>query len=1203
MHLSQNLRSNLIVFAISVILPSTLTSMAQTTYPLRVGGYMTVSPQQAPATFNAGFTFYSAAWPIAGDYPRDNFFQSGLYGTWMYPSNDRQSTDPYQTIEGGLGWWYDRKFQTSAPKFSMGGVAFGGTGGSISNLSEWIFANGPGVGTVKGNGKYAIAQLSPSLLFPPDGLNLHQNTSGELFGYGYLALPLTQSKTTTAGQTIPTGNNSWTLFISTEGFKGPLAFFTPHYWSQVKLTYPQYANDLLDSRWTNPNKSIAMETPWSVVSHGSDVARNSFVRSIPTYYPVDENGYSRLMHQISAYNQSALWDATASWLANTGPAPSGTFAPEGTHIQSASANPFTWSVRNNSNQSIGNLDWNNLVTSTSATPRDVGYQWNMQDLQVVPWGEGSLVRLPAYHQGPVGASSSSTWSPVSPSAIPEPAAAALAAADYDRPFPRSSHIIKDSDPVWTSPGPVAGPFHALLGDGSVVTYYWYRFADQPALLKADLSPAEREQLQTIGEKIHREWKHDRDYIAAPEAGKLAALDSGQFVSPPLGFEVGHVPIPWQQDWGGSVANPGSLRFTAIPSNPAAGQTFSVTVCAENASGNAQNVTSATFVQISLSTGNGILGGNTSATIPSGQSSVTITGITYSASETITLRASATCLSPATSGNVTFSAPSNQINLHSCPATSVGITQAVLPAMLNCPETNANVSVFWGSSNEGNRATDWQHSASLGSFNNLTNQVLHHELNGLQPKTTYYYIFRATGSTGTVWSPPVKSFTTPPIAPVITSQPTSAIRVIGATATLAVAATDAASYQWFKNGTPLSDGGTVSGATTVTLSIENFSTTDAGSYHVVVTNESGTATSNAATLTAITPTTLQWDANTGTTNAQDGGGNWLGGNNWLDGATNVPWDDNHHAVIGTGGTGGTITPGNVMVNNLTFNNFSGGTYTLGSGSIHLNGTFTYNATRNTKVTATLTGPGSIIKNGAGTLTLDGVTPNTYSGGTTVNAGTLVLGTIVDGLSPDCSFAAGTGSVTLNRGAQINLNRVSIPNPLVLNGGTIRVVNGWGVTWIGPVTVNANTTLTADHSFSFTITGDITGEGGLTKTGNHTLSLSGTNTYTGATTVQAGRLAYQTAAAASPGPIHISSTAVVELNYTGTRNVQSLTINGTAQAPGTYGSTGSTATHKSERFAGTGTLTVTGQNSNIDHGNGHSHGSGQSMPEAPTQPTNP
>jgi hypothetical protein len=114
---------------------------------------------------------------------------------------------------------------------------------------------------------------------------------------------------------------------------------------------------------------------------------------------------------------------------------------------------------------------------------------------------GALVRLPEYHQGPTNGNSSSSWEPIDPATIPDPAQSALAGVDLSNPSARSSVVVKDSDPVWTTPGPVAGPFYALLGDGSFVTYYWYRFADQPALLKADMTPAEREQIQLIAEKF------------------------------------------------------------------------------------------------------------------------------------------------------------------------------------------------------------------------------------------------------------------------------------------------------------------------------------------------------------------------------------------------------------------------------------------------------------------------------------------------------------------------------------------------------------------------------------------------------------------------------------------------------------------------------------------------------------------------------
>ena len=126
-------------------------------------------------------------------------------------------------------------------------------------------------------------------------------------------------------------------------------------------------------------------------------------------------------------------------------------------------------------------------------------------------------------------------------------------------FERPSEPVAESyttpeapDSCWKQPGPVAGPFKARLGDGSVVTYYWYRFADQPALLNAGLTKDEREQLQNRVEMIHRSWPKDRDYLAPPTAGTLVELDPALLVIPPKGKEAGYVPIATRQEWGGSA---------------------------------------------------------------------------------------------------------------------------------------------------------------------------------------------------------------------------------------------------------------------------------------------------------------------------------------------------------------------------------------------------------------------------------------------------------------------------------------------------------------------------------------------------------------------------------------------------------------------------------------------------------------------------
>ncbi|MBW7990738.1 MAG: hypothetical protein FVQ84_12090 [Planctomycetes bacterium] len=85
----------------------------------------------------------------------------------LHAQYDKKTTEKvYSDIEGGLGWWRDTRFATETPKFIMGGVAL--------NFSAW--ANGPGAGKGrdwdKPKGKYAVAQLSPWVLWPPDGLDL-----------------------------------------------------------------------------------------------------------------------------------------------------------------------------------------------------------------------------------------------------------------------------------------------------------------------------------------------------------------------------------------------------------------------------------------------------------------------------------------------------------------------------------------------------------------------------------------------------------------------------------------------------------------------------------------------------------------------------------------------------------------------------------------------------------------------------------------------------------------------------------------------------------------------------------------------------------------------------------------------------------------------------------------------------------------------
>ncbi len=508
-----------------------------------MAGYLLVPHDKVPETYNAGFSIYVAAWPLLREYPGRRF-QTGLFGTWMHAQYDGPEPDKlYSDIEGGLGWWRDTRFATETPKFIMGGVAL--------NFSAW--ANGPGAGKGRDwdepKGKYGVAQLSPWVLWPPDGLNLKQGTCGRLFGYGYLPLPLTKAKSTTAGKNVPTGNHCWTLFLNTQNFKGPVAFFTPYFWSRASVDDPRLAGMFLDTRPSGPNRALQMETQYVPSIQATDNKGETYARIAPTSFPRGPQGDSAVVHRVTAYNKKALWDAVKAWFEGGAPA-SGAINPQGSVVHNfPGRGGATWKIYTPlvPREKKVPIAWDSFASPVAPDSSTFEYRWNYQLVTRKESKDGPLVTLPQYYHLVKDNNKKAKWVPVQPEDVP--AETGLAEVSFSRPneAPSKPYITPDdAESCWKKPGPAAGPFQAHPGDGSVVTYYWYRFADQPALLNADLTDKERESLQTRVEKLHRNWKKDRDYLAPPAIGKLAHIDPALIVTPPPGLEAGYVPIAIRQ---------------------------------------------------------------------------------------------------------------------------------------------------------------------------------------------------------------------------------------------------------------------------------------------------------------------------------------------------------------------------------------------------------------------------------------------------------------------------------------------------------------------------------------------------------------------------------------------------------------------------------------------------------------------------------
>ncbi len=203
---------------------------------------------------------------------------------------------------------------------------------------------------------------------------------------------------------------------------------------------------------------------------------------------------------------------------------------------------------------------------------------------------------------------------------------------------------------------------------------------------------------------------------------------------------------------------------------------------------------------------------------------------------------------------------------------------------------------------------------------------------------------------------------------------------------------------------------------------------------------------------------------------------------------------------SGGT--TISSGTLQVGN-------GGTSgNLGSGGVTNSAALVFNRSNDFTISNAISGTGTLTKSGTGALTLSYA--NTYTGATTISAGSLTAGI--------ANAIAQSASVTLSdvSGAVFNL------------GGYdqgIKNLSGGGSTG-GNIVLGSNL-ITITQTSDLTYGGVVSGTNGqLTKLGSSRLTLTGSNTYTGATTINLGTLKI----GATGGVVADASAVVVDASGT-------------------------------------------------------------------------
>jgi outer membrane autotransporter protein len=305
-----------------------------------------------------------------------------------------------------------------------------------------------------------------------------------------------------------------------------------------------------------------------------------------------------------------------------------------------------------------------------------------------------------------------------------------------------------------------------------------------------------------------------------------------------------------------------------------------------------------------------------------------------------------------------------------------------------------------------------------------------------------------------------------------------------------------------------------------------------------------------------------------------------------------------------GTGSLTQAGAGTLTLLGTNTYSGSTFisagtlqvgdggtlgSLGSGDVTNNSVLAFNHNDGIVVSNAISGSGTLIQAGAGTLIL--AASNTYSGRTIISAGTLqvgdggTIGSLGSGAVSNNSILVfnrsdsivasntinGTGSLTQAGAGTLTLAaNNTYSGGTIIEAGTLQVGNGSSSGSLGSGAVSNNSALVFNRSDGILVTNFISGVGSLTHGGTGTLTLTNNNTYSGGTWINnGGTLAVQDSHALGSGDLNLVN---------GTLNVNTMVINVggnyTQASTGTLEiAVGGTGTFGQLNIAGTASLTGT------------------------------
>ena len=508
---------------------------------LQGGGFYVGAELQTPVpeSFGSGFGWYSTLWALTAT--RVDNLSLGLSSTWIIPNNKTVSASTaqklcdtstaegikndasnpnngtfglllMQSIEGSLGWWNKQKFSTAYPKY-MPNVTQNCYSTQLATPGWDFFKEIPTAREQTG-----LIQISNQILMPPDGMVFQRDDSAPQLGVTWHSLNLPRFDHAFGSHA---GHNSWTLFMNSSNFKGPLVFVAPQFWVDGSISNPLQKNLTLDMKSGYSTGGIASEWNSTPYYRYVDSTGKIYTKIPKLQFPVDSNGDFSIGRDFRAYSSKAISSSLSSAIGGRGNLPTALKNKEIYVGKLVGNSPRVYQE----GKTLGTLS-----ELLSAKTLDGGNAYGFS----VPRGSG-LVKLPQYF-----VESGNTKVEVPAAQAPE----ALVRASFGNPQFKSSFVFQY--PSWWDASPSSSSdFTTDLSDLSQVVYRWYKFVDQPALQRFDLNTSEKANLQSAIIKMQKEWARSA-LMSEPTKGSLATFDQGMLVTPPKGLKYGYVPIVIKQ---------------------------------------------------------------------------------------------------------------------------------------------------------------------------------------------------------------------------------------------------------------------------------------------------------------------------------------------------------------------------------------------------------------------------------------------------------------------------------------------------------------------------------------------------------------------------------------------------------------------------------------------------------------------------------